>query len=59
MQSNLKALFKGKVEAVDLPVKRPVGRPKKDAGEPLQVSEELDAQIRALKKEAGGDEKRD
>jgi len=54
MQSNLKALFKGKVEAVDLPVKRPVGRPKKDAGEPLQVSEELDAQIRALKKRSGG-----
>ena len=54
MQSNLQALFKGKVEAVELPKKRSVGRPKgscKKPSEPLlEAPPDLEDEVRALKR---------
>lgn len=51
-QSNLKALFKGKVEAVELPQKRPVGRPKGSTkAAVVEVPDSLAEEVRALKRQ--------
>ena len=50
MQSNLLALFKGKREAIELPKKRPVGRPKLEKP-PIEVPDSLESEVRALKRQ--------
>ena len=51
-QSSLSALFKGSIEKVEVEEekKRPVGRPKKPPRPEVETSDELAAELRALKK---------